>query len=140
MSSITVQQTFDYDLFLSLTGTDLVTYMEPIVTDPSVAVPSMALDRIASEMETYDEYHLVYALELGSDHAPDLFAAAVPHFLSHKSQAVRCAVSRALSRLPDRLITKPFVEAARTALSSCPENERESWGRLLNHLDQRRRT
>jgi hypothetical protein len=137
MSSSTTQQTFDYDRFHSLNETDLVVYMEPIVTDPSAVVPSMALDRIASEIHTYDEYHLVYGLELGTDHAPDLFAAAVPRFLSHKSQAVRCAASRALNRLPNRLITKPLVDAARTALSSCPENEREGWASFLEDLDQR---
>jgi hypothetical protein len=138
MSSGTTRQTFDYDRFHSLTGADLVAYMEPIVTDPSVAVQSTALDRIASEIDTYDEYHLVYGLELGPDHAPDTFAPAVPRFLSHNSQAVRCAASRALNRLPDRLITKPLVNAARAALSSCPENERDTWARFLEDLDKRR--
>src|SRR5262249_15874836 len=123
----------------SLTGSDLVEYMEPIVTDPSAVVPSTALDRIASEIGTYDEYHLVYGLELGPDHAPDLFAPAVPEFLSHESQTVRCAAFRALNRLPDRLITKPLLDAGRTALSSCPENESESWAGYLEDLDKRRR-
>jgi hypothetical protein len=128
---------FDYDLFRSLIEADLVAYMEPIVTNPLVIVPAMVLERMASEMDTYDEYHLVYALELGPDHAPDLFARVVPHWLSHQSQAVQCAASRALNRLPDQLITKDLVDAARIALSSRPETEKGTWGSFLERLDKR---
>jgi hypothetical protein len=137
MPSIETRQGFDYDLFRSLDGANLVRYMEPIVEDPAAMIPAAVLDRIATECLGYDESHLVYAIELGPNRDPDGFATVVISCLAHGSQAVRCAASRALNRLPDRLITRGFVDAARFALVHCPVDERRSWDNFLEGPDQR---
>src|SRR3954447_501170 len=103
---------FEYSRFIGLSDSDLYAYVEPFL-DPRTPLPGDVLQKMLAELPTYDEPHLVYSIELGPDHAPDLFAPVVPQYLSHESQAVRCAASRALNRLPDRLITKNLVDAAR---------------------------
>jgi hypothetical protein len=128
--------TFDYNRFLDLKDAELYAYVEPFL-DPARPIPLDVLERMLKELSTYDEAHLVFAVELGPNHAPDKFAPAVPQLLSHKSQAVRCSVSRAIGRLPDRLITTEFVDAARTALTSCPTEERATWTSFLDELNQR---
>jgi hypothetical protein len=130
--------TFDYSRFLELTDTDLYAYVMPFL-DPQTPLSQEVLNRMLVELPMYDEPHLVYAIELGPDHAPDLFVPVIPQYLSHKSQAVRCTASRAIDRLPDRLITKEFVDAARAALSSCPERESATWASFIDDLDKRRR-
>ena len=64
---------FDYVRFLTLTGSDLVTYMEPLVNDSATRVPQDILKVMLSDLPTYDEYHLVYALELGAANSPKSF-------------------------------------------------------------------
>jgi len=130
--------TLEYGRFLALADTDLYDYVEPFL-DPETPLPEEVLRRMLSELPTYDESHLVYAIELGPDHAPDLFAPILPQYLSHKSQAVRCTVSRALDRLPDRLITRELVDSARSALSSCPAREASLWSSFLDELEARSR-
>src|SRR5438445_13012201 len=118
MSSSTTQRAFDYQRFRSLAATDLVAYMEPIVTDPAVVVPPAALERIATEMDTYDEYRLVYSIELGMEHMPDLFAFEIVRFLSHECQSVRLAVYRNLSRLPPEMISDALIQTCDLAFKS----------------------
>jgi hypothetical protein len=131
-------QGFDYSRFMALSDSELFAYVEPFL-NPTSPLPEDILQRLFSELPTYDEAHSVYTIELGPDHAPELFAPILPQYLSHKSQAVRCSASRALNRLPARLITKELVHAARAALSSCPEKERAVWVGVLDDLDKRNR-
>jgi len=128
---------FDYGRFVELSDSDLYAYVE-LFLNPSVPIPQSVLQRMLSELPKYDEPHLAYAIELGPDHAPDLFAPVLARYLSHSSQAIRCTASRALSRLPKRLLTKNLVDAARTALTSCPEKEQEIWAAFLEDLDKQR--
>lgn len=130
-------KTLEYKSFLNLTDGDLYAYLEPFL-DSAIPVPEDVLDRMLAELPRYDESHLVYAIEIGPDHAPDAFAPALPDYLSHKSQAVRTAASRALTRLPDRLITEKLVNDARSALASCPKKEAAQWCTFLADLEKRR--
>jgi hypothetical protein len=128
--------TFDYNRFLGLNGSELYAYVEPFM-DPACPLAHDVLKRMLKDMFGYDEAHLVFSVELGPDHAPDLFAPVVPHFLSHESRAVRCSVSRAIGRLPDRLITTELVDAARMALETCPAEERATWTSFVDELHKR---
>ncbi|HYV39680.1 MAG TPA: hypothetical protein VE988_28585 [Gemmataceae bacterium] len=117
MAYTAVQQQFDYQRFLASAGADTVEYMEPIVNDPSsVAVPVDVLEQMASDLGTYDEYHLVYGIEVGMEHSPALFALASARFLSHESLSVQCAVYRCLSRLPPTLISETLIKECEAAI------------------------
>ncbi len=130
---------FQYERFVALSDSDLYAYVEPFL-DPRILIPQDVLQRMLSELPMYDECHLVYAIELGPDRVPELFASVVPQYLSHKSQSVRCAASRALNRLPDRFMTRSLLDAVRNALSSCPEREKETWAIFLEDLQRRTRS
>jgi hypothetical protein len=109
---------FDYEEFSSLTTADLVAYMEPIVTDPLATVPSKVLEQMAAEMEGYDEYHLVYAIELGMERMPEVFAPRVALLLSHQCQSVRLAAHRNLARLPSSLISDHLIAVCDQAVEA----------------------
>jgi hypothetical protein len=116
MSSESSIPAFDYQEFSSLKTADLVAYMEPIVTDPSAIVPSRALEQMAAEMESYDEHHLVYTIELGMDRMPEVFALRVARLLCHECQSVRLAAHRNLVRLPSSLISDHLIAACDQAV------------------------
>lgn len=125
MSSGGEQQTFDLATFETLQGEELYAYMEPIVCSLNAVVEADDLERMARKLSEYvDEYHLVYAIELGADHSPEVFAELIPKYLSHSEQSVRLATSRALGRLPERVITMRLLGAVETSLKSCPESSR----------------
>ena len=117
------QLRFDLAKFNTLQGEELYEYMHPFMWNAGSIVEPSDVATIASQLSTYnDKYHLVYAIELGADHQPDLFAELIPQFLSHKEQSVRLAASRALERLPERVVTIHLLDAVETALKSCPES------------------
>jgi len=116
MSTIVGPLTFEYQKFRSLETSDLVAYMEPIVNGPSIVVTAGALDRMARELDAYDEYHLVYAIELGMERMPDRFAPQAARFLAHESQSVRLAAHRNLSRLPASMLSDALIDACNQAI------------------------
>ena len=120
MSTNVSPLTFEYQKFRSLESSDLVAYMEPIVTDPSIVVPAGTLDRMAAELDAYDEYHLVYGIELGMDRMPDRFGLQVARFLAHESQPVRLAAHRNLSRLPASMLSDKLIDACDQAIAYGP--------------------
>src|SRR5947209_185325 len=95
---------FDYQRFLSLSSSDLVAYMEPILNDPTVVVGPTDLQSIAADLASFDEYHLVYAIELCTDQMPALFAPLAARCLTHRCQSVRLAAHRVLSHLPPQAV------------------------------------
>jgi hypothetical protein len=116
MSSESSVLTFDYQEFSSLKTSDLVAYMEPIVTDPLAMVPSKVLEQLAAEMEDYDEHHLVYSIELGMERMPEVFAPRVARFLCHECQSVRLAAHRNLARLRSSIISDQLIDACDQAV------------------------
>lgn len=110
--------TFDYPKFLSLSGSAVVAYMEPLLNDPALVVGPEDLRRLAAALPSFDEYHLVYAIEVGTDSLPSLFALPVARCLTHRDQSVRLAAHRALSRLPAHAITEALVNATRAAVAA----------------------
>jgi hypothetical protein len=114
---------FDYSQFVKLTGEALARYMTPILYSDSVKVPSDAIDNMLQDLHRYDEFHLVFALELGALRAPKLFAAHVPGYLTHREQSVRLAASRILERLPAEHVNHDLIKSVREAIKLCPERE-----------------
>jgi hypothetical protein len=125
---------FNDERFLALSESDLYTYVEPFL-NPRIPIPQGVLQRMLADMAVYDESHLVYAIELGPDRDPASFASVLPQYLSHRSQSVRAAVSRALSRLPNEWITRELVGSLQGALTACPEGKH--LGLLLDDLQAR---
>lgn len=117
-STSSAQPRFDYPRFLSLSESDLVAYMEPLLNDPAVVVEPEDLKSVAAELASFDEYHLVYAIELCTDQMPSLFALPVADALRHEDQSVRLAAHRALSRLSTQAITDNLIDACRAAIES----------------------
>jgi hypothetical protein len=131
---------FGYDKFLALSDLDVVAYVEPFLGDPSLAVPQDALRRMLSDLPTYDEAHLVYALELGAAYSPETFASKVPLYLAHEHGSVRCAASRFLEHLPEKLVTRELIDSVRKALASYPDHlspKKEFFAGVLDSLRMR---
>jgi hypothetical protein len=104
---------FDYETFVALSGPELVAYVEPLLNDQSTSVSAETIARISLDLPSYDEYHLVYALELGALHAPETFARHVPEYLAREEASVCLAAVRALSRLPDESINEELLDLVR---------------------------
>ena len=109
---------FDYQRFLSLSTSDLVAYMEPMVNDPMAFVGPEDLRSVATNLGSFDEYHLVYAIELCTDLLPSLFSLPVANCLTHRCQSVRLAAHRALCRLPSQEITDALILSCDAAIAS----------------------
>jgi hypothetical protein len=109
--------TFQYARFRSLCGQELVNYVEPFLRNSTTPVTREAVQCILRDMVEWDELHLIYALELGAVHAPQLFLAHAITSLRDPRGAVRCAAARFWRRAPDALITPEIVESIQAALA-----------------------
>jgi hypothetical protein len=130
--------TFDYESFMTLQSLELCRYMEPLVADPGTSVPQEALHRMLAELDTYDQYHLVYALELGSKYFPDLFVKAVPRFLAREEGSVRGTVLRILERLSRKHLSDELIGVVRRSIAPGPLHDVAK--RVLAQLESRLQT
>jgi hypothetical protein len=110
----------DYARFRALSGLELCHYMEPLLVDPATQVSIDVLDRMLSELPTYDEYHLVYALTLGAKLSPDTFASHLPRFLAHEQGSVWSTALNCLNQLSDKYVTQELVNSVRRVYSTSP--------------------
>ena len=101
----------NYQTFLALTGEALASYMEPLLTDPNTDPPPGILEAMLTELPGYDEYHLVYALELGATRLPGTFAPHLPRYLEHRDASVCSAAARLLTKLPDAVVTEAIINS-----------------------------
>ena len=137
--------TFDYDTFIRLEPIALSGYVEPFLYNREAVVPRAALERIAAELPIYDEGHLVFGMDLGVTHRPDLFAERLPAYLNHAEMSVRGAACRGLRRLAAEHITDRLIDEVKAILASSPEARRIAVGvpgvmpELLDKLDAERR-
>jgi len=137
MTTRTDSITFDYERFCTLETGDLVQYMEPLLADKTALVGAVDLERLAASLHGFDEYHLVYAIELGMDRSPELFRLPVARCLSHERQSVRLAAHRQLLWLPPEMIADDLMQACDRALQAS-----EKWddvSDIVERLRQRRR-
>lgn len=128
---------FKYDKFIQLAEEDLVHYMEPLLVADNTTVSPKELARLISELSSYDEYHLVYALTFCAKHAPEKVSPQVPQYLAHPSGSVCCTALNILDQLPDALLTPEIVTSVRSVISS--RRVRKFVGALLGRLEQRNR-
>jgi len=128
-------ESFCYERFISLSGSALYDYLEPYLGDPHLTIHQNDLKQLLSDIPSFDECHLVYAIELGPDRAPDIFSSILPSCLSHEKQTVRLAASRALERLPSNCVSPDLIFALKENLLSCPEAKHLAY--LSKDMEQR---
>lgn len=109
-------------MFLALDGLQLVEYIEPLLQAKIVGVSESILNRLLLDLPSYDEYHLVYALLLGSSLSPKAFIEYIPKQLSHKKDSVKSTALNILDRLPDELITIKLLASVRAVVASDGSN------------------
>jgi hypothetical protein len=112
---------FDYDTFIQLDAIRLSNYVAPIMFDRTAIFPPDSLERLVTGLPKYDDAHLVFAIELGVTHRPDLFAHRLPPYLGHDSMSVRCAACRGLDRLAADHVTKELIHAVKSVLAESQE-------------------
>ena len=115
---MTEPKSIDYHTFMSLNGLRLVEYVEPLLIDPAIDVPAEMLAKLLSQLSELDEFHLVYALQLGATFSLESFLPRFSTFLNHKHDSVRCTALNILDRIPDKHVSRELVEAVRQALES----------------------
>ena len=94
------QTLFSFDRFSSLTGSDLVNYVEPYLSTRPEAIPESVYGQLLSGLATWDEYHVVYAMELCMRSKPEDFVGRAVPFLSHRDASVCCTAYRLIKSLP----------------------------------------
>lgn len=125
----------DYDTFIELDGLDLHDYMEPLLLNPKTLVTINTLNRLLTELPKYDEYHLVYALEIGAKHSPETFSLHVPQYLVHGKASVWSATLRILDTLPSKYLTQEFIDSVFEFIALHPEKEQVA--EALSTLEKR---
>jgi len=97
---VTQPLVFSYDRFLSLSGCELVDYVEPFVTTRVRAIPESVYDVLRSALTGLDEAHTVYALEICMLLKPREFVRCAVRFLSDSNASVCCTAYRIIKSLP----------------------------------------
>jgi hypothetical protein len=85
--------------------------MEPLLDNSGDGIPTEMLAQVRADLATYDEYHLVYALLLGTMHAPSMFIRLLPRFLGSNHESVVCTILNILQKLDDQYVTEELVDA-----------------------------
>lgn len=118
---------------------DLFRYMEPFAIDPTMDVPQHVLDYMLAHLSEYDEYRLVYALQLGSDRCPGAFVPLLPQYLVHGAGSVWSTAIRILETIPIEYVTTQLVESVKLVQSKHPKNEviRELVQKLTKRLKEK---
>jgi hypothetical protein len=109
-----VSASFSYDRFLSLTGSELVSYVEPFLTTQSEAIPEAVYDLLQPKFADLDNEHTVYALEICMLLKPSEFVRCAITFLSHPDAAVCCAAYNSINSLPPALMPADLVAKVAT--------------------------
>lgn len=115
---------FSYDLFMNLEGLDLVHYMEPFLAMPGPVLTADTVIRMRNEFARYDEFHLVYVIELAGRYAPAMFKGILLRCLTDDRGSVWSAAYRVLGELPDEEITAEFVSSLQ---KMCAQNPNKTW-------------
>ena len=111
-------RSFDYDQFIALSVTDLARYMDAMLTPQMNPVPEFVTARMLAELSTYDEYHLVYALEIGGRHALASYLPHLPSYLANPKGSVCCVALNILDNIPDHFVTQSLVSAMKEVSNS----------------------
>ena len=109
---------FDFDKFTSLSGDELWDYI-PAVTKSTV--PRPVVQRIIEHLGSFDEEHLIFALEISPTYEGDAFTPLIPQYLAHSSQSVRLAAARKLWNLEQ--VSPEVYELVKQFAPQCRERE-----------------
>ena len=90
------RSTISFEEFDRLQGADLVEYLGDD-WDLRQVQPGF-VDACANRLGSFDEYHLSYAIELGSLHAPERFLPLIAPYLADRRTSVWTAATRAIER------------------------------------------
>ena len=130
-----IQRIF-YDRFLELEGDRLVRYMDPLLAAGEPNLDQESTRQLLGDLGSFDEYHLTYALELGSLASPETFASILPAYLADPRVSVFCAALNGMDRLPDRCLSPELVAAVRGIVPP-QEGRRKSIDDLAARLQRR---
>lgn len=103
---------FNLDHFLSISGRRLVDSFAELVKGsrpPELSDADFA--SLVQAMESMDNQHLVYAMELCRLLRPEAIAAQAAEHLSNQDVAVACAAHRVLDTLPPEHVTPELIDA-----------------------------
>ena len=112
---------FDYDHFVELSGDSLIEYADPLASSLDIVISPEDIDRLKAHLDAYDEYHLVYAIEIGTDNAPSDFASEIPRFLGHEQASVFCVADRVLRRLATEFLTPSLISEVEKIAKVVPD-------------------
>ena len=98
---------FDFATFMACSEEELAAYATNILLNGQMS--EVCLNQLAEKLNSFDDFHLVHAIELGVEFSPSRFLQLIPNFLTHKSQAVRFAVHRQLSAQKPGSISEELI-------------------------------
>jgi hypothetical protein len=93
------------------------------VCEPDSTLSAEELNALHGVLNDLDELHLGFALVLGENFAPELFAPDAARLLGHPDLGVRVNAYRVLRAVPVHSFTDILKEAVIEGLSRCPERD-----------------
>jgi hypothetical protein len=107
-------EVFRLDRLLSLTGGEMVKYVEPFVNERMTAIPELVYEPLQSKLADMDDEHALYALEICMLLKPSEFLLRAITFLSHPDAAVCCAAYNSINGLPQASMPADLVAKVAT--------------------------
>jgi hypothetical protein len=114
---------FSYAAFAKHTRIALHNYMEPIIADPTFCPDLDIAERMLSELDSYDQYHLVYALLMCFRVLPQRLIALLPDYLGHDDPAVYSTAINLLDQTEEQYLSRVVLEQAQRVLDIHPERQ-----------------
>jgi hypothetical protein len=111
--------------------------MEPRIAASQLVILQDVAERILSELPTYEEYHLVYALLLCNKLFPERVIPLLPTYLAHERDSVCCTAMNLLDATPDDYLTDQIAESARLVRDA--HSERAFLADVVDRLEKRHR-
>jgi len=129
---------FSYERFISAQQVALFRgdMLIPL-NNAAIPIPRETIQRLVDEFDTYDPPHLVYAIEICDNRAPDIVVRHLPRLLRNKDSSVQAAVARALFRLPPRCVDSDLIASVRQALTVVQQDRQYGLRDLLPDLEKK---
>lgn len=102
-------------MFDRLDAVELQRYVEPLMVNGDLHLSHDQFLHLRDALRDYDQYHLVYALEICARHDPCSIAPLLPEFLHHVEGSVVCAAINILESLPSECISLELLHKVKTA-------------------------
>jgi len=125
MTSLSIS-TFD-----RLDAVELQRYVEPLIVNDDLHISHEQFLHLRNALRDYDQYHLVYAIEMCARHDPCSIAPLLPEFLHHVEGSVVCAAINILESLPSECISLELLQKLKTAAVV------SRWQELVNTIHEK---